>query len=293
MADVAVLIGYEKRPLTEADVAEFCLSLDADVKRQNWLAPAEACEIYLDTVESAQKAHIHAWAKAHALDAVIVPEENRRKKILCADMESTLIKEEMLEEFAARLGLREKVEIITRKAMNGELDFRAALAERLALLKGLSADIVDELVGRMTVMEGARELVSTMRAHGAYCVLVSGGFKAFTEALARQLSFDEEHGNILDIEKGLLTGRLIEPVLDKQSKREILQKTAQAKGLSSSDTCAVGDGANDVPMLLEAGLGVAYHAKPSVEEKASHAIRFASLRALLWAQGYRKHDVSS
>lgn len=293
MPQVITLIGYKTRPLDEGDVAELCLSLDTDVKRQQWLAPHEACDIFPDALSAETTAHIHTWAAEQKIDVIIQDTEGRRKKALCADMESTIIHEEMLEELAARVGLREKVEIITRRAMNGELDFKAALKERLALLKGLSAEVIDELIKTMTIMDGARELVATMRGHGARCVIVSGGFKAFTGAVAQQLGFDEEHGNILDIKDGALTGEMVEPVLDKTSKLSILQKTAASLGCTTKDMCAVGDGANDIPMLLEAGLGIAYHAKPAVQMEARYNLRYANLRGLLWAQGYKSHDLKS
>lgn len=291
MPDVITLIGYAARPLDEGDVAEFCLSLDTDVKKQNWLCPSEACDVFPDALSDETRAHVYAWAAEQKLDVIIQNADGRRKKALCADMESTIIHEEMLEELAAKVNLREKVEIITRRAMNGELDFKAALKERLALLAGLSESVITELLPRMTIMEGAFELIATMRGHGARCVLVSGGFKAFTGAVAKQLHFDEEHGNILDIKNGKLTGDMVEPVLDKTSKLAILKQTAASLGISTAAMCAVGDGANDLPMLLEAGLGIAYRAKPAVQAEARFNIRYASLRALLWAQGYRSHDL--
>lgn len=293
---VITLIGSEKRALTGADV-QAALTLvsrhDVFVEKQDWLAPDEACDLHAVDDGTELRGFLSAFAHERGLDVLVQHPENRRKKALFADMESTIIKEEMLEELADFVGLRTKVEDITTRAMNGELDFKAALAERLALLKDLSASIVDDLAKKMTIMEGAKELLGTMRAHGAYCVLVSGGFRVFTSRIAAQLGFHVDYGNILDIQNGKLTGLMVEPVLDKTSKLSILQETVKARGLSAQDAVAVGDGANDVPMLLEAGLGLAYRAKPSVQDRVAHAVRFANLRALLWAQGYRAGEIKN
>jgi len=197
----------------------------------------------------------------------------------------------MLEELADFVGLRAKVEEITTRAMNGELDFRAALQERLLLLKGLPASILDDLCKKMTITPGAKELVATMRAHGAKCLIVSGGFTVFTSDIARQLGFDGHFGNGIAIEDGKISDAIVEPLLDKNSKRRILGETAKQMNISEADICAVGDGANDVPMLLAAGLGIAYHAKPAVQKQANFNIRFANLRALLWVQGYHSKEL--
>lgn len=294
MQAVATLIGHKDRALTEGDVsAAMALAAEADIfiEKKEWLAPQEACDLFaigeVDALRAALLPHTHK----QALDVIVQGPENRRKKALFADMESTLIKEEMLEELADFVGVRTQVEIITRRAMNGELDFKAALQERLSLLKNIPAKVLDTLAAKMTLMDGAAELVTAMRNHGAYCVLVSGGFKIFTNIIAKQLGFDEDYGNTLDVHNDVITGAMLDPVLDKNSKLEILNRVSAAHGLTAADCVAVGDGANDIPMLKAAGLGVGFHAKPAVTQQIPHTIRFAGLRALLWAQGYHTSDL--
>jgi len=300
---IATLIGSTARPLTPLDVAAITGHIaqhQAVVTGQDWLCPFEACDVTLEDESGVPLAAtlprlrnaLYAYLHPRGFDAVVqAAGGNRRKKALFADMESTLIKEEMLEELADTLGLRAPVQRITTRAMNGELDFRAALAARMEVLQGVPAATVEALVARMTVNPGAAALVATMRAAGAHCVLVSGGFRIFTRALAAQLGFHAEHGNQLDIAEGKITGRLVEPLLDKHRKQEIMAATLAAQGLAAADSLAVGDGANDLPMLLAAGLGIAYHAKPAVQAEAPHRLKFADLRGLLWAQGYRAAEV--
>ncbi len=254
--------------------------------QQNWLSPNEACDLFYDTVPN-----LAAWALENKIDCIIQPAENRRKKALLADMESTIIEQEMLDELAAFAGVQEKVKDITRRSMNGELDFRAALAERLQLLKGVPSNAIDQLIAKITLIPGARELIATMRKNGATTVLVSGGFTCFTGHVAKLLGFHENHGNTLHIANTVLSGQMVEPVLDKSSKLATLNATAQKLGIAPADICAVGDGANDIPMLMAAGLGVAYHGKPAVQQRAKHNIRFSDLRALLFAQGYSKNEI--
>lgn len=285
-----------------AEVTGYIAQHQGTVIAQDWLSPFEACDLTVE-MEGADEGgedgatwlrnFIQPFVHARKLDVIVQADVGmaRRKKLLFADMESTIIKEEMLEELAAQVGLRDKVQEITQRAMNGELDFRAALQERLALLKGLPTSVLDELSAKMTVMGGARELVATMRAQGSHCVLVSGGFRVFTGKIARELGFHAEHGNELALADGKIAGVLAEPVLDKNGKLAILKETTAGQGLNIADALAVGDGANDIPMLLEAGIGIAYHAKPAVLEQAKHCLRFADLRGLLWAQGYRAGEI--
>jgi phosphoserine phosphatase len=298
MNTVVTLIGRKERPLTRQDVeaveqamAERALA----PSRRDWLCEGEACDIYTNAAD--EDPALSQWASGVAgaleLDALAQPAEGRRKKALFADMESTIIREEMLENLAEYAGLRDEVAEITRRAMNGEIaSFRESLAARLALLKGTPAEAIEEMSRRMTLSDGARELVATMRAHGSHCVLVSGGFGVFTRKIASNLGFHEEHSNILDVKDGKLTGNVVEPVQDQDSKLRVLRSVSAARGLAPEQTCAVGDGANDVPMLLAAGLGVAWRAKPHVLARSRHIVRFADLRALLWAQGYRREDIS-
>lgn len=292
MKYVATVIGSLHMPLNDALIAE-AATLTGDATPDT-LAHAEAVDFRFDAPSATAIGDaLDLWAISKNIDVIVQPAANRRKKALLADMESTLIHQEMLDELAGYVGLTDKIKEITQRAMNGELDFRAALAARLELLRGIKTEVIDELLARMTYMEGARDLVATMRGHGAECVLVSGGFTCFTNVVAEHLGFHHNFGNVLGVENGALTGRVVEPVLDKTSKLEALQATAQRLGIAAADICAVGDGANDVPMLKAAGLGIAFHGKPAVQGMVAHNVRFAGLRALLWAQGYRAVDIKN
>jgi phosphoserine phosphatase len=216
---------------------------------------------------------------------------NRRKRLLIADMESTIIEQEMLDELGDFIGARAHIEEITARAMRGELDFEAALDERVGLLKGLDAGVLDEVAKRITLMPGAETLVWTMKAHGAYCALVSGGFTVFTSRVAKLLGFDEHRANTLEIQGGKLTGRVIRPILGREAKLAALQELTTKLGLRPDQTLAVGDGANDLAMLGAAGLGVAFRAKPKVREETialpnGAVITHGDLTALLALQGY-------
>lgn len=241
-------------------------------------------------------AHLDAAAAEQAVrtaigdapvDVIVQSTADRRKKLLLADMDSTIVHEESLDELAAYVGLKDHIAAITARAMNGELDFKAAVRERVGLLKDLSTSAIDETLARLTLMEGAKTLVATMRANGAYAVLVSGGFTPFTSAVASLVGFQENHGNELEIADGKLTGRVVEPIRDKDDKRATLERLVAQRGLRLADALTVGDGANDLPMLLAAGLGIAYRARPNVRAQARFRIDHNDLTALLYAQGYR------
>jgi phosphoserine phosphatase len=245
------------------------------------------------------RGRVAAPLEPHAIDVNVVAEGlDRRKKLLVADMESTIIQQEMLDELAGYIGQREKVAAITERAMRGELDFAAALRERVALLAGLDARVLDEVAERMTPMPGADALVGTMRANGAYCALVSGGFTVFTRRIADRLGFDEHQANTLEIDRGRLTGRVVEPILGREAKLAVLQRLSERLGLSADETLAVGDGANDLAMLGAAGLGVAFRAKPLVRAQAEALLNGAvvthgDLTALLYLQGYSRAEFTS
>ena len=222
---------------------------------------------------------------------VVQEQEHRRKKILIADMDSTMIQQECIDELAEEAGLREHVAAITARAMNGEIAFEPALRERVALLKGLPLNVIDKVIStRITLMPGGPELVRTMRKHGAYTALVSGGFTSFTQRIAEMIGFNEDRANRL-IDDGVhLTGLVTEPILGREAKVEKLEEIAERLGLTPDDAIAVGDGANDLGMIQLAGTGVALHAKPTVAAQARMRVDHGDLTALLYIQGYRKTD---
>uniref|UniRef100_UPI00273DEAEC phosphoserine phosphatase SerB n=1 Tax=Roseitalea sp. MMSF_3504 TaxID=3046716 RepID=UPI00273DEAEC len=216
----------------------------------------------------------------------------RRKKMLLADMDSTMIGQECIDELAAEAGIKDKIAAITARAMAGEIAFEGALRERVALLEGLPATVIDHVIAsRIALAPGARELVATMRANGAWCALISGGFTDFTARIAEQVGFDEHRANRLVHKDGRLSGTVHEPILGRQAKAEALLDIAARHGLTPADAIAVGDGANDLGMLELAGFGVAMHAKPAVAEQAAMRVDHGDLTALLYIQGYRADEI--
>jgi phosphoserine phosphatase len=259
----------------------------------DWLDPGIACDIPFDGVDLAEAEKVAKTALRNAPVDVIAQRTspNRRKKALVADMESTIIRNEMLDEIAYLADIGEKVADITRRAMNGELDFFEALRERVQLLKGQPATLLDEAATRIKLMPGAQVLVATLKEHGVHTALVSGGFDHYTGPIAEQLGFDEQQANHIVIADGAIAGTVAEPILGKEAKLEALQRVAKARGIAETDCIAVGDGANDLAMLGAAGLGVAYHAKPAVQAAAKINIRHGDLTALLYLQGYRAAEI--
>jgi phosphoserine phosphatase len=226
-----------------------------------------------------------------SVDAIVSPADGRRKALLIADMDSTIVTSETLDELADFAGLKERIAAITARAMNGELDFKAALRERVGMLRGLPITALQQTWQRVQLTSGARELVATMRAHGAYAVLVSGGFTFFTSRVAALCGFDDHRSNTLLDDGTALIGKVAEPILDRDTKLATLTQLSEARGLPLSATMAVGDGANDLDMLRAAGLGVAFRAKPIVAAEARARVDHADLRALLFAQGYRAEQI--
>ncbi|WP_139976206.1 MULTISPECIES: phosphoserine phosphatase SerB [Brucella/Ochrobactrum group] len=258
-----------------------------------WLADNIACDIPLPSGISSEEAEtlLRRSLDGAPVDVVVQEQERRRKKILIADMDSTMIQQECIDELAEEAGLREHVAAITARAMNGEIAFEPALRERVALLKGLPLNVIDKVIAtRITLMPGGPELVRTMRKHGAYTALVSGGFTSFTQRIAEMIGFNEERANRL-IDDGMhLTGLVTEPILGREAKVEKLVEISERLGLKPDDAIAVGDGANDLGMIKLAGTGVALHAKPAVAAQARMRVDHGDLTALLYIQGYRKTD---
>src|SRR5450432_2120998 len=225
------------------------------------------------------------------IDIVVQPLALRRKKLFLADMDSTMIGQECIDELADFAGLKAHVAAITERAMRGEIEFEPALRERVALLKGLPVGVVDDVLAkRITPTSGGRELVATMRAHGAYTCLISGGFTLFTNAVAAMIGFQENRANELRVQDGRFSGKVAEPILGRAAKLATLVELRESFDLDEIDTLVVGDGANDLGMIEHAGLGVAYHAKPAVAAVAAARIDHGDLTALLYAQGYRRDE---
>ncbi|MGF0538526.1 phosphoserine phosphatase SerB [Agrobacterium sp. ES01] len=292
MALVATLIANPSNPVLTLAVGEEAARV---VKAHGlyWLADGIACDIAL--VDGSDPALADAALREVIgdlpIDVAIQDAETRRKAFLIADMDSTMIGQECIDELAAEVGLKEKVAAITARAMNGEIEFEPALRERVALLKGLPISVVDEVIEkRITLTAGGPELIATMSAKGHYAALVSGGFTVFTSRIAERLGFDENRANILIEADGLLAGEVAEPILGKQAKVDALLDICKKRGLTPADVIAVGDGANDLGMLQMAGSGVALHAKPSVAAQAKIRLDHADLTGLLYLQGYRKSD---
>ena len=234
------------------------------------------------------------FADTEGLDWSVQAQEGRKKKMILADMDSTMITVECIDELADFVGLKEKVSEITEAAMRGELDFEGALTERVALLQGLTeAQLKECFDDRIEIMAGARTLIQTMKANGAYAALVSGGFTYFTSQVAATIGFDMDRANVLEINDGALTGKVVPPICGAQTKLDTLNELAAKHGLKKEEIAAVGDGANDIPMIEAASLGVAYHAKPKTREAAGAAVTYNDLTALLYFQGYGDNDFVS
>ena len=288
MPHVLTLVADRKATsLTDAIIARVCEAAGGGTPFI--LSPGEATDILLPAVPDMEA--VRAALDGAAIDVIPVPAGLRRKRLLIADMDSTIVTGETLDELADFAGLKDRIAAITRRSMNGEIDFAQALRERVAMLRGLRLEALEHTWRRMRLTAGAAELVATMRANGAVTALVSGGFTFFTNRVAELVGFEVHHANVLLHDGAALTGAVAEPILDRDAKLETLRTLAAERRIALADTLAVGDGANDLAMLRAAGLGVAFHAKPIVAAEARARVDHGTLRAVLFAQGYRAEEI--
>lgn len=293
MSLVATLICNPANPALDSTLVDGVRAVLPSPNEAVWLSDGVAADIRFESSEDLAviAGRLREAAGDLGIDVVVQPIIDRRKKLLLADMDSTMIGQECIDELADFAGLKEHVAGITERAMRGEIEFEPALRERVALLKGLPVTVVDEVMAnRITLTPGARLLVQTMRANGAYTCLVSGGFTLFTTKVAELIGFQENRANTLLVEDGKLTGAVAEPILGKAAKLATLVALREAFDFDDLDTLVVGDGANDLAMIQSAGLGVAYHAKPAVAAAAHARIDHGDLTALLYAQGYKRSE---
>ncbi len=289
---IATLVSHPVRRNVSASLANMASrSVGASVVR--WLGEGVACDLVLaEGAETTETIAALRTALGHEpVDVIVQQAETRRKTILLADMDSTMIDQECIDELADEIGVKDRVAAITARSMNGEIAFEPALRERVALLRGLDTAVVDRIIAnRLTLASGGRALVQTMRADGAWTALVSGGFDVFTSRIADMLGFQENRANRLIEENGRFAGLVAEPILGRAAKADALNEISARLGLTPADAIAVGDGANDLDMIRLAGTGVALHAKPTVAAEAKVRIDHGDLTALLYVQGYRQEE---
>lgn len=252
-----------------------------------WLRKGHAVDLGItDRPQDALISHLQDFLKKDKMDVFAGPVDGRRKKLLIADMDSTIAEGETLDDLAEAAGLKDKIAAITQAAMEGKLDFISALRERVGLLKNLPENALQETLAKTRLNHGARQLIATMKQGGARCVLVSGGFTFFTAAISARAGFDHHHGNMLEIERGMLTGKVKDPILDKHAKVDFLRRYCHDLGITEKAALALGDGANDIPMLKAAGLGIGFRPKEVVKAQIPNNIIHGDLTAALYAQGY-------
>lgn len=293
MSFTLTVISAPAKPAVTADLVakiRSVIRVDTDF---TWLMEGVACDFVIPKHPDYAnlRAELRVALSKAGVDMALQPSDGRKKKLLLADMDSTMIQQECIDELADEVGLKDKVSAITARAMRGEIEFDPALKERVALLKGLDLDMVEKLFAkRITFTPGGKTLIQTMKANGAYCALVSGGFTHFTAKVRESLGFDEDRANILLEAGGKLTGAVGMPILGKDAKKQRLHELIAELGITAADSLAVGDGANDLAMIQDAGMGVALHAKPNVAAQAEFVIDHGDLTALLFLQGYKAAD---
>ena len=294
MAQVLTLISGIGAALDEPVLAAARATLrEAGASRgrsPGWRRTRPATFPFPAPIRSAVEAALRRHLAGLPVDLAIQPAEGRRKRLLLADMELTIVTRELTDELAALAGMGEAIAAMTAASMRGEVDFAASLRARIAMLRGQPAALLERVKDLIELTPGARALVQTMKAHGARTALVSGGFDCFAAIAATACGFDELHANRLVIAEGKLAGEVVEPILDRLAKRATLERLASDLAIAPSDAAAVGDGANDIPMIEAAGLGVAYHGKPVVAAAARFRLDHADLTGLLYLQGYRAQE---
>lgn len=284
-------------PLAASHIAITSRYLESEgiltTNQPQWLAAHKAADIEIaqcltiDQIKNLRQIH-----DEHRIDVFCTSLENRKKRIFLADMDSTIVTTETLDELAAEAGIKDKIATITERAMRGELDFHDALRERVGLIKDLPIDALKRTLDDTIISDGAESTLKTLNKHNVFCALVSGGFTYFTGAIAAQLGFNAHHGNVLNIENDKLTGNVQEPILDKESKLSFLKLYCEEHNLDLDDTITIGDGANDLPMLEAAGIGIGYHPKPLLEDTLLNCIRHTDLTSLLYCQGYKYEEIA-
>jgi len=295
MQSVLTIVGDPTTRLVSGQAVSAGRAALAGIKAETgaveWLAPSLACDVYFAHAKpAAAEAAVRAALKDHAFDIAAQPVADRRKRLLIADMDSTIVTAETLDELADHCGIKDEISSITLRTMKGELPFEESLRLRVARLAGLSIEVMVEVVHALELTPGARSLVRTMRAHGAYTALVSGGFTFASEPVAELCGFHEQHANVLLHMDGRLSGEVQEPILGMHAKLARLRELCERLDLHARQACAVGDGANDLAMLDHAGLGVAFHGKPKVREEARFRVDHSDLTALLYFQGYKEAE---
>lgn len=291
MTFVATLVSNPERPLVDDALVEAAAkTIDATATKD--LQPGIAVDLDFASLSLTDaESKLRTLVGDNPIDVFVQPKEGRRKKLLIADMDSTMIQQECIDELAAELGLKDRISDITERAMRGEIEFEPALKERVGLLANLPSEAIGRVLKeRIHLTGGARALVQTMKANGAYCALVSGGFTHFTQAIAQTVGFDENRANTLIEENGKLTGAVGMPILGREAKRERLEQLIEERSIAFKDAIAIGDGANDLAMIERAGLGIAFHAKPAVASAADMQINHGDLTAVLYMQGYAQGD---